>query len=79
QKERFQKYYVIQEKITELCPSLWILELSMKRAYRSDYVVIPILEAIKQGKPFTPLTGYNFYFRDFKVNPEKAQPPYTTF
>jgi hypothetical protein len=26
-----------------------------------------------------PVMGYNFYYRDFKVTPEKAQPPYTPF
>ena len=79
QKERFQKYNVIQEKIAELCPSIWINESAIKQAYRSDYVVFPAAEAIKQGKLHNPNTGYNFYFRDFKVNPEKAQPPYTPF
>ena len=79
QKERFQKYYVIQEKIEELCPTIWILEQASKHAYRSDYVVFPAAEAVKQGKPNNPVKGYNFYFRDFKVFPEKAQPPYTPF
>jgi peptide/nickel transport system substrate-binding protein len=79
QKERFQKYYVVQEKIVELCPTIWILEQVIKQAYRSDYVVFPGAEAVKQGKPCNPVYGYNFYYRDFKVNPEKAQPPYTPF
>jgi len=79
QKERFQKYCVLQEKIAELCPSIWINESVIKQAYRSDYVVFPAAEAIKQGKLYNPNTGYNFYFRDFKVTPEKAQPPYTPF
>jgi peptide/nickel transport system substrate-binding protein len=79
QKERFQKYYVIQEKIMELCPTIFFGEEVMKHAYRSDYVVFPAAEAIKQGKPCNPVMGYNFYFRDFKVFPEKAQPPYTPF
>jgi peptide/nickel transport system substrate-binding protein len=79
QKERFQKYYVIQEKIAELCPSIWINESAIRQAYRSDYVVFPAAEAVKQGKLYYPLMGYNFYFRYFKVFPEKAQPPYTPF
>jgi peptide/nickel transport system substrate-binding protein len=79
QKERFQKYNVIQEKIVELCPSIWINESAIRQAYRSDYVVFPAAEAVKQGKLYNPVTGYNFYFRDFKVIPEKAQPPYTPF
>jgi len=79
QKERFQKYYVLQEKIAELCPSIWINESVIKQAYRSDYVVFPAAEAIEQGKLYYPSAGYNFYFRDFKVTPEKAKPPYTPF
>ena len=79
QKERFQKYYVVQEKIAELCPTICVLEQAVKQAYRSDYVVYPAAEAVKQGKPCNPVMGYNFYLRDFKVTPEKAQPPYTPF
>ena len=79
QKERFQKYYVIQEKISELCPSIWINESAIRQAYRNDYVVFPAAEAVKQGKLCNPNTGYNFYYRDYKVTPEKAQPPYTPF
>ena len=79
QKERFQKYYTIQEKIAELCPTLWLFELAVKQAYRSDYVVFPIAEALKQGKLCNPVMGYDSYYRDFKVFPEKAQGPYTPF
>ena len=79
QKERFQKYYTIQEKIVELCPSIWLADNAVTFAYRSDYVVAPVVEAAKQGKPSTPAIGYNNYYRDFKVTPEKAQPPYTPF
>ncbi len=32
QKERFQKYYAIQEKIVELSPTIWILEQAVKQA-----------------------------------------------
>ena len=77
--ERFQKYYAIQEKIVELCPTLWICESPAKQAYRSDYVVIPAVEDSKRGKPASPVMGYNWYWRDFKVTPEKAQLPYTPF
>jgi peptide/nickel transport system substrate-binding protein len=79
QKGRFQKYYAIQEKIAELSPTLWILEQAVKQAHRSDYVVFPAAEAVKQGKLCNPVMGYNFYYRDFKVTSEKAQPPYTPF
>ena len=78
-KERFQKYYAIQEKIVEICPTIWVLEQVMRPVYRSDYIVFPAVEAFKQGKPCNRVSGYNFYYRDFKVFPEKAQPPYTPF
>jgi len=79
QKERFQKYIEAQEKIEELCPTIWLLEQASKQAYRSDYVVIPAEENIKQGIPCNPVMGYNAYYRDFKVTPEMAQPPYVPF
>ena len=78
QKERFQKYYATQEKIAELWPTIWLLEEAEKQVHRSDYIVWPTAEAIKQGKPSTG-GSYDFYFRDFKVFPEKAQQPYTPF
>jgi len=79
QKERFQKYYAVQEKILELSPTLWVLEQAVREAYRSDYIIFPAAEAIKAGKPCIPVMGYNFYYRDFKVFPEKAQEPYVPF
>ena len=79
QKEQFQKYYALQEKLVELCPTIWIQEQIVKHNYRSDYIIFPAAEAVKQGKPSNPVMGYNFYYRDFKVFPEKAQPPYTPF
>jgi peptide/nickel transport system substrate-binding protein len=79
QKARFQKYYTVQAKIFDLCPTIWVLEEAIKQDYRSDYVVFPAAEAVKQGKPVNPVMGYNEYFRDFKVFPEKAKKPYTPF
>jgi len=79
QKEQFQIYYALQEKLMKLCPTLWIQEQVVKHIYRSDYIVFPAAEAAKQGKLSNPVMGYNFYYRDFKVTPEKAQPPYTPF
>ena len=75
QKERFQKYYAIQEKLVDLCPTIWLMECAIKRAYRSDYVVYPAADA----KLVNPILGYNMYYRDFKAFPEKAQKPYTPF
>jgi peptide/nickel transport system substrate-binding protein len=75
QKERFQKYYAIQKKLVDLCPTIWLMECAIKRAYRSDYVVYPAADA----KLVNPVLGYNMYYRDFKAFPEKAQKPYTPF
>jgi len=75
QKARFQKYYAIQEKLVELCPTIWLMECAVKRAYRSDYVVYPAADPANVN----PVTGYNMYYRDYKVFPEKAQKPYTPF
>jgi peptide/nickel transport system substrate-binding protein len=75
QKARFQKYYAIQEKLVELCPTIWLMECAVKRAYRSDYVVYPAADPANVN----PVSGYNMYYRDYKVFPEKAQKPYTRF
>lgn len=80
EKERFQKYYSIQEKIyNEIFPTAWLAETPIRQAYRTDYLYFPAAEAGKQGKPVYTVMGYNYYFRDFKVFPERAQQPYTPF
>ena len=79
QKERFQKYYAIQEKIANFFPYINLADYAVSQAHRSDYVVFPDVEAIKQGQPCNPYMGYHFYYRNFKVMPEKAQEPYTPF
>ena len=79
QKERFQKYYAIQEKIVDLCPSIFLFETAIRQAYRSDYVVFPPAEVASQGGNWYSISGYNSYFRDFKVFPEKAQQPYMPY
>jgi len=71
QKERFQKYYAIQEKIVEMCPTIFIFDQAQKQAIQNDYVVFPSWEEIKAGRPSHPVMGYDFYFREFKVFPEK--------
>jgi len=77
--ERFKKYQAIQAKIHELCPSIWLMEQPTKQIYRSDYVLFPAYEANKRGEACYQYVGYNWYWRDFKVTPESAQPPYTPF
>ncbi|MBE9570966.1 MAG: ABC transporter substrate-binding protein [Proteobacteria bacterium] len=79
QKERFEKYYVVQEKIVELSPSIFVLDQPEKSAYRTDYVYWPTADASAKGEQVNQVMGYCYYFRDFKVFPEKAQQPYTPF
>lgn len=79
QKERFQKYYAVQKVIEGINPTITLLEYAVKQVHRSDYVFFPAAEAVKQGKLCTPVMGYNFYYRDFRVTPEKAQEPYVSF
>jgi len=79
QEERFQKYYDIQEEMLPRAINIHLCEYPIRQAYRSDYVVSPANEARKKGELTNPILGYNFYYRDFKVYPEKANKPYTPF
>lgn len=69
--ERMQKYMGIQEKIVELAPTLWVFDQAEKRAYQEDYIFWPAAELTKAGKPVTSVMGYQFYYRDFKVYPDR--------
>lgn len=71
--ERFEKYKKIQEVLVDLCPTIWVLDQAERRAYQSDYMYWPGVELAKQGKPVTSVMGYNFYFHDFKIYPEKMK------
>jgi peptide/nickel transport system substrate-binding protein len=69
--ERFAKYQAIQETIVDLCPTLWVFDQAEKRAFRKDYIYWPGNELTKAGKGVNAVMGYNFYFHDFKVFPDK--------
>lgn len=71
QEERFAKYRAIQEKIVELAPTIWVFDQAEKRAYQEDYLYWPGVELTKAGKPVSAVMGYNFYYHDYKVFPEK--------
>ena len=73
--ERFNKYYLLQEKIVELCPTIWIYDQPEKAAYQTDYVYWPAAADAKNGKPVNPVMGYNFYFPEFRVYPDKIPNP----
>ncbi|MCR4430233.1 MAG: ABC transporter substrate-binding protein [Tepidanaerobacteraceae bacterium] len=73
-KQRFEKYKKIQNVIVnDITPTIWVLDQAERRAYQSDYVYWPGAELAKQGKPITTIMGYNFYFHDFKIYPEKMK------
>jgi peptide/nickel transport system substrate-binding protein len=73
QQERFQKYYAIQEKIVDLCPTIWVFDQAERRAYQSVYVYWPAGEAAKLSKVYVPIMGYGMYAHDMKVWPEKRE------
>jgi len=66
-KERYQKYYEIQEKIVDLCPSIFLFEKADRSAFRADSIIWPSWEEAKAGRPSNPVMGYDYYFREFKV------------
>jgi peptide/nickel transport system substrate-binding protein len=70
---RFGKYKSIQATIADLAPTIWVLDQAERRAYQSDYIYWPGAELAKQGKSVTSVMGYNFYFHDFKVFPDKKK------
>jgi peptide/nickel transport system substrate-binding protein len=69
--ERFKKYYAIQEKIVDLCPTIWVFDQAERRAYQSAYIYWPVGEAAQAHKAITPVMGYGEYAHDMKVWPEK--------
>ncbi|MEL7566603.1 MAG: ABC transporter substrate-binding protein [Dehalobacterium sp.] len=69
--ERFAKYQEIQKTIVDLCPTLWVFDQAEKRAFMKDYIYWPGNELTKAGKGVSAVMGYNFYFHDFKVFPDK--------
>lgn len=69
--ERFAKYQEIQKTIVDLCPTLWVFDQAEKRAYTKDYIYWPGAELTKAGKGVNAVMGYNFYFHDFKIFPDK--------
>jgi peptide/nickel transport system substrate-binding protein len=74
EKERFQKYAELQEKLVELCPSIWVVDVMEQHAYQSGYVEWATVERVKAGGKAIPVQGYNMYMRDFKVFPERVKP-----
>jgi len=71
--ERFKKYYAIQQKLVELCPTIWLIDRAETRAYQASYVYWPVAEWVKQGKKIALPLGYGLYAHDMKVFPAKRK------
>jgi peptide/nickel transport system substrate-binding protein len=71
QEERFKKYADIQHKIVDLTPTLWLADQAHENGYQAGYMIWPIAERSKAGKPSSPPMGYIFYLRSLKIFPEK--------
>lgn len=67
EKERFAKYYEIQDRILELTPTIFVHDEFERHAYQAYYINWP------QLKQPLPVTGYNFDARFIEVFPEKRQ------
>lgn len=66
--ERFQKYYALQEKIVDLCPSLFLFEYAERHAYQAYYIDWPAARGITN-----PVMGYMYDARFIAVYPEKRK------
>ena len=71
QAQRFAKYQAIQAKIVDLCPTIWVFDQAEKRAYQKAYVDWPGADIDQQGGRISPVMGYNFYYHDYKVYPDR--------
>ncbi len=63
-KERVELYGEIQEKIVEICPSVFCYDNVEKHAYQAHYIDWPCIE-----NPI-PVLGYNFDMRFIEIYPE---------
>jgi len=66
--ERFAKYRKIQDKMVEICPSIFMFDQLERHAYQSSYVEWPAARG-----EVIPVMGYNFDARFIKVYPEKRE------
>lgn len=70
QTERFAKYAKIQETLVDLAPTIWFADQAMEFAYQ-DYLVWPVVEAVKKGEVVSPVMGYSHYVRNMKLMLDK--------
>ena len=66
--QRFAKYRKIQDRIVELCPSIFMFDQLERHAYQSSYIDWPAARG-----EVIPVMGYNFDCRFIEVYPEKRK------
>lgn len=71
--ERYKKYSIIEHKILDICPTIFLVDVLEKHAYQSDYLEWGLVDVVKNGGNAIPVQGYNIYMRDMKIYPEKAK------
>ncbi len=64
---REASYAEIQKKAAEECWGIAVAEQVEKHAYY-DNIEIPVIERAAEGKPVALSLGYNYLFRDFRMN-----------
>ncbi|NLS45220.1 MAG: ABC transporter substrate-binding protein [Firmicutes bacterium] len=70
--KRFAIYAEVQDRLVELCPTIWLLDHAEVRAYQAGYVDWPLADHMKAGgEILCPLLGTFGYYREMKVYPEK--------
>lgn len=65
--ERVAKYAAIEKQAAEECWGIPVAEQTAKHAY-CDNIVFPAVERAKAGEPVSMVLGYNYVFRDFRIN-----------
>ena len=70
--KRFALYAEVQERLVELCPTIWLIDHVGLRAYQAGYLDWPLANHMEAGGDIEcSLTGIFDYFRDMKVYPDK--------
>ncbi len=72
--ERFNKYAALQQKVVnDIAPSAYLVDLTERCGYQSDYVYWPAAEASKNGEFMLLPMGYHYNFHEFKIYPDKMK------
>ncbi len=67
-KERYKKYSIIEHKILDICPTIFLVDVLEKHAYQAEYLEWGVAKS-----KAIPVQGYNIYMRDMKIFPERAK------